>query len=71
MDVVINGFQMRTTLPKDGEDAMTTPSQLKADLFESVRLVPPVLNGAVDYIPFEEETIARLSGTSRVVRSFF
>ncbi len=70
METVLNGIPVRTTMPKDGEGQMTTPSQLKADLFESVRLVPPVLNGAVDYIPFEEETIERLSGTSRVVRSF-
>jgi len=71
MDVVLKGHSIRTTLPKDGEIGITTPSQLKVDLIESVRLVPPVLNGAVDYIPFESETIERLSGTSRVVRSFF
>jgi hypothetical protein len=71
MDTILRGRTIRTTLPKDGEKGMTTPSQLKVDLIESVRLVPPVLNGAVDYIPYEMETIERLSGTSRVVRSFF
>jgi len=71
METVLNGRSVRTTLPKDGEQVITTPSQLKVDRFEDVRLLPPVLNGAVDYLPFEEETIERLWGTSRVVRSFF
>lgn len=71
MTTILNGVAVRTTNPKEGEDVITTPSQLKVDSFESVRLVPPVLNGAVDYIPFEEETIERLWGTSRVIRPFF